>query len=296
MTDILKSLLFYMLMLSAFALMIFTFGCNTENPLCTDNYCVEGEIYPRSELVGDFSPLAVDDSVIFATLVGGVTPVETVETPVNPVQTPVGDSVSLADIVSDVASGGTRYSNKTVTFPAVVEFDSSGFTNNGFITLITNNRKVAFYVQSVEDPSKVASYQEGISYTFTVFVEQIGQPSEAFPSYSVLTTILENDGVLSVSLANLVSDAISGNRRYVNKVVRFTATVRNDSSVFTTSDTISLVTGNDNANFFVGNRTKHLTVMGKYRSGISYTFTVYIFDIKPSTIKGQNIWGRIVIE
>ena len=81
MTDILKPLLYYVLMLSAFALMIFTFGCNTENPLCTDNYCVEGEIYPRSELVGDFSPIAVDDSIILAALVGVPTPVE-IETPV----------------------------------------------------------------------------------------------------------------------------------------------------------------------------------------------------------------------
>ena len=272
---------------------VFTLGCSAENPLCSTNFCAVGEVFPRSEL-GDreFSEVDIDDSVIFATLVGGE-PAQTIQPPA---ETIPADSVAFADIISDVASGGTRYSNKTVTFSAVVEFDSSGFTNKDFITLITNNQEVVFYVNSVEDPSKVASYQEGISYTFTVFVEQIGQPSEAFPSYSVLTTILENDGVLSVSLANLVSDAISGNRRYVNKVARFTATVKNDSSVFATSDTISLVTGNENANFFVGNRTKHLTVMGKYRSGMTYTFTVYIFDIKPSAIRGQNIWGRIVIE
>ena len=272
---------------------VFTLGCSAENPLCSTNFCAVGEVFPRSEL-GDreFSEVDIDDSVIFATLVGGE-PAQTIQPPA---ETIPADSVAFADIISDVASGGTRYSNKTVTFSAVVEFDSSGFTNKDFITLITNNQEVVFYVKSVEDPSKVASYQEGISYTFTVFVEQIGQPSEAFPSYSVLTTILENDGVLSVSLANLVSDAISGNRRYVNKVARFTATVKNDSSVFDTSDTISLVTGNENANFFVGNRTKHLTVMGKYRSGMTYTFTVYIFDIKPSAIRGQNIWGRIVIE
>ena len=79
MTDILKPLLYYVLMLSAFALMIFTIGCSTENPLCSDNYCVEGEIYPRSELVGDFSPIAVDDSVILATF-AGVTPATPIET------------------------------------------------------------------------------------------------------------------------------------------------------------------------------------------------------------------------
>ena len=46
----LKSLLFYVLMLSAFALMIFTIGCSTENPLCSTNYCVEGEVFAKSDL------------------------------------------------------------------------------------------------------------------------------------------------------------------------------------------------------------------------------------------------------
>ena len=28
-------------------------GCSTENPLCTDNYCIEGEIYLKSDLGAD---------------------------------------------------------------------------------------------------------------------------------------------------------------------------------------------------------------------------------------------------
>ena len=31
-------------------LLVLILGCETINPLCTENYCVEGEIYPRSEL------------------------------------------------------------------------------------------------------------------------------------------------------------------------------------------------------------------------------------------------------
>lgn len=30
-------------------------GCSTENPLCTDNYCVEGKIYLKSDLAEDAS-------------------------------------------------------------------------------------------------------------------------------------------------------------------------------------------------------------------------------------------------
>ena len=51
--------------------LLFSFlGCETINPLCTENYCVEGEIYPKSELrVGaKYGELPIDDAVIFATL------------------------------------------------------------------------------------------------------------------------------------------------------------------------------------------------------------------------------------
>lgn len=44
--------------------MFFTlmYGCSTQNPLCNDLYCVEGKIYPKSELApGDtFTELAID--------------------------------------------------------------------------------------------------------------------------------------------------------------------------------------------------------------------------------------------
>ena len=32
---------------------IFTLGCSTENPLCTDNYCVEGEVFLKTDLEED---------------------------------------------------------------------------------------------------------------------------------------------------------------------------------------------------------------------------------------------------
>ena len=51
--------------------LLFSFlGCETINPLCTENFCVEGEIYPKSELrVGaEYGELPVDDADIFATL------------------------------------------------------------------------------------------------------------------------------------------------------------------------------------------------------------------------------------
>ena len=48
-----KSILAYVPIL---ALLILTIGCNAENPICTDNFCAIGEVFPRSELdTADFS-------------------------------------------------------------------------------------------------------------------------------------------------------------------------------------------------------------------------------------------------
>ena len=53
-------------------LLVLILGCETVNPLCTENYCVEGEIYPRSELRmgAKYADLPIDDADIVATLAG----------------------------------------------------------------------------------------------------------------------------------------------------------------------------------------------------------------------------------
>lgn len=58
---------------------VFMFGCSAENPICSTNFCAVGEVFPRSELEDGqtFGETGIDDSVIFATLVGGGPPVET---------------------------------------------------------------------------------------------------------------------------------------------------------------------------------------------------------------------------
>lgn len=54
---------------SLYLLVIFsiaTLGCETQNPLCTDNYCVTGEIFPKSELGEgvDYGTLPLDESAL----------------------------------------------------------------------------------------------------------------------------------------------------------------------------------------------------------------------------------------
>ena len=45
-------------------------GCDAQNPVCSDNFCVVGEVFPRSELDPnqEFSEANVDDSKILAAL------------------------------------------------------------------------------------------------------------------------------------------------------------------------------------------------------------------------------------
>ena len=45
-------------------------GCDTVNPLCGENYCVEGKIYPKSELGtgANYDELRIDDATVFKML------------------------------------------------------------------------------------------------------------------------------------------------------------------------------------------------------------------------------------
>ena len=170
-----KSILAYIPILT---LLIFTIGCNAENPICTTNFCAVGEVFPRSELdTADFSEVDIDDSVIFATLVGVPTPVEA--TPVNPVQTPVPVNTNgvqtFADIISDVAANKANsvYLEQTVTITATVRFNLFVSDNRGGITLKTNNNDVIFYITDFDNPESLQKYNEEQIYTFTVYIRNV---------------------------------------------------------------------------------------------------------------------------
>ena len=277
--------------LSLFILVVSMLGCSAENPVCSTNFCAIGEVFPRSELEDGqaFSEVDIDDSVIFATLIGGdvnTTPVGT---------TLPSDAVTLDDIVSDVASGGTTYTGKIVTMTATVALDASAFESKSAVTLVTNNEDVIFFIVSRDNPAKLANYKEGLSYTFDLFIRQIEPPLPSFPEYAVWADIPTEK--VSVDFSTLVADVAVGGRGYIDKIVTFRAVVGSDQTVFDPSDTISLVTNEEDISFFVSNRTEGVSLMKKYRQGQTYQFTVFIRDIKPGLLdKGFNIWSHIVVE
>ena len=97
---------FYGTPLLILAMIVIIFGCQAENPVCSENFCVLGEIFPRSDLEDseytEFSEVDVDDSRIIAVLAG----TETLITPEKPTSTrivsppePEVTRVNLEDIV-----------------------------------------------------------------------------------------------------------------------------------------------------------------------------------------------------
>ena len=158
MTDILKPLLYYVLMLAAFALIIFTIGCSTENPLCTDSYCVEGEIYPRSDLYSDeeVSDLAIESPLITAVLNNSI-----------PDPPEIGTPTTAADIVSYVELGG-RDCIGTYSLEGTVDFEL-----DTAVTLVTENDNISFFVSSRENPELLEEYNSGETYTFKLNIRSI---------------------------------------------------------------------------------------------------------------------------
>ena len=247
-------------------------------------------MFPRSELdTANFSEVDIDDSVIFSTLIGTRLPEDATLPTTNVV--PEGD-ITLSDIVSDVAAGGTQYTNKIVTIQGTIK----SVFESGARTLITNNQNVSFYIINQTNPELLDSYKKGNTYTLTVFIDEIEPPEEQFNWYAIWSTLPKDANVISVNFPSLVESLSSGNTEYLNRLVRFTATVKNPASIFTTTDTITVATNKDKVSFFVRNRTFPPKIMNKYQRGQSYKMTVFVEKVAVSEILGTSIHSVIVFE
>ena len=283
---IFKNFTAYGTLLLIFVLFTTFFGCEAQNPVCSDNFCVVGEVFLRSDLEAnqEFSEVDVDDSLILATLIG--------TTPVEPT---VDDPPTLESLVADVAAGGVRYAGKIITITAEVQSGASSFTNNDAITLVTNNADVWFYVISRETPARLANYEQGKSYTFNLFIQEIEPPDEFFAQYAIWTHIPVER--VTAEMNALVTDVIAGGKNYIDKIVEIQATVRDDSAFFAPHDTITLDTNNDTVRFFVSNSTADAVILDAYEKGSTYPFTLFIRDIAFSTTgDSHSIWAHIVVE
>lgn len=177
----------------------FTIGCETDNPLCTDNFCVTGEVFAKEDLADDqaYDELEIDDGVVLDVIAENVGNIEV--TVIRPEDTDLGQrAIPISDVVSDVEDGGVTYLGETVVVQATVSFKLLP----GTFMLETANDGVNFYLSSPER-TDVVDAEEGKEYYFEVRIreieserglewsEELGQfiPS---PDYNIWATLLSD--------------------------------------------------------------------------------------------------------
>lgn len=256
------------------------FGCEAVNPICSENFCVVGEVFPRSEIGNrEFSEVDVNDSQILAILLA------------TPQQRPIEPEaeVTIADIISDVANGDTQYIGKTVILTATVHANLTD-TGQEAITLLTNKEKINFFVTSFNETRSLANYEEGNSYTFTLFIKDIRE-STTTPG---ITNIWSHETELDteVTLSDIIADVEAGGTTHVHKTVIVTGIVIWKSDDGTTVVMSSDVNVEDTA-FFVTNRAGF---DASYQIGSSHTITVFIEGItETETVPAKtNIWAILL--
>ena len=275
-----------------FAITIGAFaGCEAQNPVCTENFCFVGEAFPRSELEDDqeFSEVAIDDSVIFATLIGTPTPVETQPVEVNPQnQNPTpptqatlegANQTTIGAIVSNTLSGGNRFEGTVVEITAVVDIADD---ENEYITLQTNNQDVTFFVNAygdLLDGTLKTPFIEGDSYTLQLYIQEqelhdtLGNAVWSYPVEDIIDTQIDT----------IVSNTLAGGTRFEGKVVNISATV---NYVSTTNRAMTLETNDTSISFWVD---PFGDLEGEFQKtfvkGNSYNLRLYIQEQESNTVK-----------
>lgn len=246
-------------------------ACETQNPICTDNFCVTGEVFPRSE-IGDreFSEVDVGDSRLLATLAS-------IPEPATPVDKTVDNT--LAEIVSDTAAGGTTYNGRFVNVTGEVKenFTLDPNSRSEALTLQSGNDKITFFVISWGVPDNLKDYQIGETYGFPVF---IANQSPSLVSNDAGDLVESEDGEYNVwghlalpgrnaevvSPATLRADARVDNQRYQGHVVRVT-----DRVISTTNTSIHF------SNFYI--EKNGCPDEATMQVGQTYTVDVFIAQI-----------------
>jgi hypothetical protein len=163
----------FLLYTAVMALITILLGCSTENPLCSDNYCVSGEIFLRSQLLEgeDFSEVNVAESNLIAAFANA--------TPATPVETAPVVSSALSDIVTDVVAGNTTYLNQTVTVTGYVVLKGVGgamaiHTGPSLAGAIAQG--AVLWIESFDAPEVLNQYALNTQYEFTITIILIREP------------------------------------------------------------------------------------------------------------------------
>ena len=216
---------------SLIVIVVSTLGCSTENPLCTDNYCVEGEIYARSELADDaaFSKLAIDDSVIFATLAGATIepPKTTLDTDVNIIDT------DLSTVTASLKADEPKFKGAFISVDAIVDKYTSDGTGLHLRKAHANDPEwiVRMFVKGFHFDISSIFANESTSYNFilwvsgyennTIFCRAV-DPSNIASGHSVLHG---NGKIINTTVSEVVNSMQKGESYFIFKKIVITAPV-----------------------------------------------------------------------
>ena len=202
-----KYFLIYTVLLVLVAVLL---GCETLNPLCTENFCVEGEIYPRDELGKrqKFTKAPINDAQLMAIL-GGTPPTPpttlpttvqpTPETPLPIAIVPFNPNVSMGTLIADVKKGSKRYKGKTINIKAEFK-DIHDFT--GSLIRLKTYSDVRFVVSFAQHKSLVNEYGAAERKRKRLNLDGISRNDVFVQKYELnlrITEIKRVDGVYSIT-------------------------------------------------------------------------------------------------
>ena len=268
--------------MASMVLMAGVMGCESQNPICNDQWCVDGRIFSRAE-IGDaeFDEVDVNTTNLF-TLIGDMPPAETENT------TP---SVDLARIVADVNGNGigSEYKGQTVTITAVawINYSHVATVNIKGIGLYTHNSKVSCIVQDADGVNDLESVDTGSTYTLTISITEIHQNATAPDKMTIYANLVtppekEDVAIQDVTIAEIVTDVANGGTGYLKSTIRVNATVLIDTVGLKNNQGLVLQTDNDKVVFFLidPDSTDDLT---QYNTNSTYAYVLYVGSITEDT-------------
>ena len=147
----------------------------------------------------DLAHLANGSTYTFTLLISDVTP-----SPSNPERTNIWsdvkkrprkgsvdiETVTMAQIVSNVARGGKQYLGKTIKIRATVSF--ALLKTSGIISLSTNNANVRFNILDTQNPEKLNRYNSNVAYNFTLYIYDISEREGNLGEYKIASQIADD--------------------------------------------------------------------------------------------------------
>ena len=186
------------------------------------------------------------------------------------------DTVSVSEIVSDTAGGGSAYEGQLITLTGTVsEKLSSGET----LLIETENNNVLFFVRSWGNAHRVTDFEVGESYTFSLYIQDQATSAGTDWSFNVWSDIVANAEPEAVTLDTLSSNAKTGDQQYAQRVITLKATVSN-----IIASAIYLSENDVNTSVYI-RRSGH-TDEADYQVNQSYDFTVFVFKTGEWVIDG----------